>query len=320
MSMASQTPLEVAPRKPGPTADGHRAAEPHKRRRRSDGRAAAVFLAPTLGGFTIFTLVPIVGSLLVALTIWPLAGTPTFAGVDNFLKLFKDPAFMKAIVNTLIFVVAYVPLNLVISIGIAAWISPRIYGGNLYRVLLFIPVVTPMVANAAVWQAMLIPNGVLDGILMTLFKVHAPNFLGDTRYAMASVVVMSLWQGFGYNLLIFTSALQAVPESVLEAAEIDGARGARRFFAIKIPMISPSIFFAATMTIITSFQVFAQPYVLTNGGPANATTTMVMYLYQQGFQFFNLGYAAAIGVVLFAMILAVSGVVFLLQRRLVHYE
>lgn len=302
------------------TSDLAGATRPTLRRTRGDARAASLFLAPTLGGFSLFTLLPIVGSMLVALTVWPLAGTPTFVGLGNFIKLFQDQAFLTSVIITLIFVVAYVPLNLVVSLAIAAWISPRIKGGNIYRLLFFIPVVTPMVANAAVWQILLIPGGALDSLSLTLFGTHAPNFLGQPASALAAVVAMSLWQGFGYNLIIFTSALRGVSENVLDASMIDGAGGARRFFSIKLPMISPSIFFASTMTLITSFQVFAQPYVLTSGGPDSATTTMVMYLYRQGFQYFNLGYASAIGIVLFLVILAISGVVFLLQKRWVHYD
>lgn len=292
-----------------------------RRRRRGDGLAAAGFLGPSLGGFAIFTAFPIIASIAVAFTVWPLAGTPTFTGIDNFVQLLtNDPAFLKTIVNTLVFVVAYVPVNLAFSMAIAAWISPRIRGANVYRVLLFVPVVTPMVANAAVWQIMLIPNGLIDGVWRSLFGVAAPNFLGDTSTAMISVVVMSLWQGFGYNLLIFSSSLQAVPETLMDSASIDGAGPIRRFFSIKIPLMSPSIFFAATMTLITSFQVFAQPFVLTNGGPDSSTTTMVMYLYRTGFQYFNLGLASAVGVILFVMILAVTGLMFLAQKKWVHYE
>lgn len=292
-----------------------------RRRRHGDGRIAALFMAPTLGGFAIFTLFPIAASIAVAFTMWPLAGSPTFVGIDNFVKLFtNDPAFLGTMVNTLIFVVAYVPLNLVLSLALAAWISPQIRGGAGYRVILFIPVVTPMVANAAVWQIMLVPNGVIDGFWFSTFGVHAPNFIGSTNTAMLSVVVMSLWQGFGYNLLVFTAALRSVPPSLIDSAAIDGAGTWRRFFSIKIPTISPWIFFATTLTLITSFQVFAQPFVLTGGGPSNSTSTMVMYLYRTGFQFFNLGYASAIGVVLLVMILVVTGIVFLAQKKWVHYD
>jgi multiple sugar transport system permease protein len=137
---------------------------------------------------------------------------------------------------------------------------------------------------------------------------------------MAVVVLLSLWQGLGYNLMVFVSALEAVPENMLEAASIDGASIVQQFFQIKVPMISPAIFFGATMTIITSFQVFVQPFVLTAGGPGNSTSTLVMYLYRSGFLFHKLGYASAIGVCLFLIILAVTGIVFLAQKRLVHYE
>jgi multiple sugar transport system permease protein len=298
-----------------------RRGEARVRRRRGDGRAAAAFLAPSVGGFTIFTLVPINGSLGVAFTVWPLIGSPTFTGFDNFVKLLTDdPLFLQTVANTLVFTAAYVPLNIALSLAMAAWISPRIKGRNHYRVLFFIPVVTPMVANAAVWQLMLMPNGMVDSIWQTVFGMHAPNFLGSTTFAMASVVVMSLWQGFGYNLLVFASAIEGVPENLLEAARIDGAGTARQFFRIKLPLISPALFFATIMTVIASFQVFAQPFVLTNGGPSNSTTTMVMYLYRNGFQLYNLGYAAAVGVLLFLLILLVSAILFSAQKKLVHYE
>lgn len=291
------------------------------RRRHGDGRTAAGFLAPSLGGFAIFTLVPIVASFVVAFTVWPTGGVPTAAGFSNFVKLLtNDPNFMQSLKNTLIFVFAYVPLNLVLALALATWISPRIRGQNAYRVLLFIPVVTPMVANAAVWQLMLVPSGVIDGVWFSVFGAHAPNFLGSPTYAMAAVVVMSLWQGLGYNLMVFISALEAVPESMLEAASLDGASTVQQFFRIKVPMISPAIFFGATMTVITSFQVFVQPFVLTAGGPGNSTSTLVMYLYRSGFLFHNLGYASAIGVCLFLIILVVTGVVFGAQKKLVHYE
>jgi multiple sugar transport system permease protein len=293
--------------------------EPRRKKpiRQRDSFAAAFFLAPSLGGFALFVLVPIVGAILVAFTVWPTAGTATWAGFDNFVQLFtKDTIFHQA----LVFVCAYVPLNIVMSLLIAVWISRHIKGRNIYRLLLFIPVVTPMIANAAIWRIMLVPNGLIDSTWVSLFGTHAPNFLGDANTALGAVVVMSLWQGFGYNLMVFASALEAVPENLTEAAAIDGAGSVRQFFSIKLPMISPAIFFGATMTVITSFQVFAQAWVLTGGGPAFSTTTMVMWLYQQGFQYHNLGYASAIGVILFVAILAVSGIVFGVQKKVVHYE
>lgn len=292
-----------------------------RRRGRGDAVAAAGFLAPTLGGFAVFTLLPIVGSLVIAFTVWTLGGEPSFAGISNFVTLLTDdPKFLKAVWTTLLFVVVYVPLNLVLSLGLAVWISPRIRRRNLYRVLFFLPVVTPVVANAAIWQLMLMPNGVIDSTFLSLFGTHAPNFLGTTEWALPAVIVLSLWMGFGYNLLVFSTALDSVPESLLDAARMDGASATRLFLSVKLPVISPAVFFGATMTIITSFQVFAQPMVLTGGGPANSTSTMVMFLYREGFQFYNLGYSSAVALILFIMIMIVTGVGFLLQRRWVHYD
>lgn len=295
-------------------------APPPQRKKRGDAGTATLFLGPTLGGFALFTLFPIVAALLVAFTNWPLMGSPEFNGVDNFVKLFNDAGFIRAVQNTLLFVIVYLPLNLTLSLALAAWISPRIRGASAYRVLLFIPVVTPMVANAAAWTMMLIPNGVIDGFWYSTFGAHAPNFLGTPATSMLSVLVLSLWQGLGYNMLIFTAALQSVPTSMLDSASIDGAGTARKFFSIKLPVISPWIFFASTLTLISSFQVFTQPFVLTGGGPGNSSTTIVMFVYRQGFQFFNLGYAAAGGLLLLIMIFIVTGITFLVQKKWVHYD
>jgi multiple sugar transport system permease protein len=298
-------------------------AVPRRRKpfRNRDSFAAIFFLAPSLGGFALFVLIPIVGSILIAFTVWPLAGVAHWTGFDNFVTLFtKDQIFVQAVYNTLFFVLTYVPINIVLSLSLAAWISPRVKGRNVYRFLLFVPVVTPMIANAAIWRIMLVPDGLIDSVSKTVTGVGAPNYLGLTSTAMITIVIMSLWQGFGYNLMVFAAALEAVPENLTEAAALDGAGSIRQFFSIKLPMISPAVFFGTTMTIITSFQVFAQAYILTGGGPSFSTQTLVMTLYQDGFQYHNLGYASAIGVLLFGGILLVSGLVFASQKKLVHYE
>jgi multiple sugar transport system permease protein len=161
---------------------------------------------------------------------------------------------------------------------------------------------------------------VIDQTVQTLFGVPAPNFLGDTRWAMAAVILMSVWQGFGYNMLVFSAGLDAIPQSIQEAAAIDGAGPLRRFWSITLPMLSPSMFFAMIMTLITSFQVFVQPYVLTRGGPGVTTETMVLNLYRQGFEQFDLGTASTIGWFLFMIIMLVTALQFLGQKRWVHYD
>jgi multiple sugar transport system permease protein len=219
-----------------------------------------------------------------------------------------------------VFVVLYVPLNLVVSLGLAAWLSPRIKGRHIFRVMFFIPSITPVVANVVVWRMLYQPGGFIDGVTQSAAGVPAPNFLGDEKWAMVAIVVMSVWQGFGYNMLVFSAALDAVPENLTEAAAIDGANAWTIFWRIKLKLISPSIFFATMMTLITSFQVFAQPFILTKGGPGSATSTIVLYIYNQGFQFHQLGLASAAAWILFVIILGVTAVQFLGQKKWVHYD
>ncbi|WP_212612667.1 carbohydrate ABC transporter permease [Pseudonocardia hierapolitana] len=296
------------------------AAEPGGGVHRGDGRAALGFLAPSTSGFLLFTLIPLVGSLAISFFAWPVLGRRRFVGLENFVELLSDPIFHRVMLNTLVFVVVYVPLNIVVSLGLALWISPRIRGRGLYRLLFFIPTVTPMIANALVWRLLYQPGGAIDQAFQAVLGTPAPNFLGDNRWAMAAVILMSVWQGFGYNMLVFSAGLDAIPQSLHEAASIDGAGPLRRFWSVTLPMLSPSMFFAMIMTLITSFQVFVQPYALTAGGPGVATETMVLHLYREGFVQFDLGTASTIGWFLFMIIMLVTALQFLGQKRWVHYD
>lgn len=294
---------------------------PVRRGSGGDTGAALAFLSPSLLGLLAFTIVPIAGSVVMAFFDWPVFGEREFTGFSNFTDLVtEDPVFRRVLLNTVLFVVCYLPLNIVVSLGLAVWISPRIRGRGLYRVLFFLPAVTPMVANAVVWALMLTPRGVIDSMWRSLTGSAAPNFLGSPVWAMTAVVLMSVWQGFGYNMLIFSAALDGVPDSLVEAATIDGAGPVRRFWSVVLPMLSPAVFFAVIMTLITSFQVFIQPYVLTGGGPGVSTQTLVGYLYNTGFEQFRMGAAAAIAWVLFAIIMIVTALQFIGQRKWVHYD
>jgi multiple sugar transport system permease protein len=305
---------------PVDVADVAAAAPPRGRARRGEGRVAGGFLAPSMLGLLAFTAFPIVASLLLGFFDWPVIGDHTFIGLKNYENLLTSSEFKTALINTFVFVILYVPLNIVISLSLAVWISPRVRPRGLYRTIFFIPVVTPVVANAAIFSLILAPNGLIDSLMQTWFGVQAPNFLGSKTWAMPCVVLLSLWQGFGYNMLVFSAALDNVPTSLTEAATIDGAGASARFFRIVLPLITPSIFFAVVLTLISSFQVFTQAYVLTGGGPGNATTTMVVYLYEQGFQFYKLGLASAIAWVLFLIILIITVFQFIGQKRWVHYD
>jgi multiple sugar transport system permease protein len=289
-------------------------------RRRGDGRNAAFFATPSMIGLALFTIFPIVMSLVIAFFRWPAVGTREFAGLGNFTSLFQDAVFRRTLFNTLLFVVLYLPINLVVSVGLAVWISPRITGRRLLRVVFFLPVVTPMVANAIVWRLIYQPDGLIDGTLRSVTGTHAPNFLGERGWAMLAVVAMSVWQGFGYNMLVFSAALDAIPQQITDAAQLDGAGPWRLFFRVTLPMISPSLFFATTMTLITSFQVFTQPFLLTGGGPGVETETLMMFVYNQGFSIYQFGLASAAAWILFVLILGVTAAQFAGQRRWVNYD
>ena len=290
------------------------------RKKRGDGKAATGFLAPSMLGLLAFTAFPIVASLIIGFYNWPVIGGHTFTGLKNYQTLLTSKEFHTSILNTFVFVLLYLPVNIVISLGLAVWISSKIKLRGLYRTVFFIPAVTPVVANAAIFSLILSPNGLIDSLMQTWFGVQAPNFLGSKTWAMSAVVLLSIWQGFGYNMLVFSASLDAVPASLTEAAAIDGAGTVARFFRIILPLMTPSIFFAVVLTLISSFQVFTQAYVLTGGGPGNATTTMVVYLYEQGFQFYKLGLASAVAWVLFVIILMITIFQFIGQKRWVHYD
>ena len=288
---------------------------------RAEARQALGFASPALVGLALFTIVPVGLSIVMSVYDWPTFGDRTFSGVDNYAKLFtSSPDFWPALRNSAVYTLLYVPLSIALSLALAIGLGPRIRGRGALRVLFFIPVVVPMVANVLVWKMMLQPQGLFNGLAQSWFGITLPNFLADPSWAMIMVVAMSVWQGLGYNMLIFSAALEQLPESVLEAAGIDGARGLRLVWSVMIPMISPSIFFATIMTMITALQVFAQPQLLTGGGPGNATKPLVMFIWEQGFTFGDLGLAAAAAWILFAIIILITGMQFAAQRKWVHYE
>ncbi|GGO67128.1 sugar ABC transporter permease [Microbacterium nanhaiense] len=291
------------------------------RMQKVEARQALGFITPALAGLALFTIAPVVLSVIMSLFDWPAWGERTFVGFGNYIALATEhPGFWPALRNSAVFALLYLPLNLIISLGLALLLSPRIRGRGFFRILFFIPVVTPMVANVLVWKLLLQPNGLFNGISTTWFGVQLPSFLTDPQWAMVMVVIMSVWQGMGYNMLIFSAALEQLPESVIEAARIDGARGFKMLCRITLPLISPSVFFAGVMTMISSLQVFAQPQLLTGGGPGNATIPLVMFIYNQGFKFQEMGLAAAAGWILFAIIIGLTAVQFSAQKKWVHYE
>lgn len=282
---------------------------------------AYLFLAPNILGFLFFTLFSLVAAFGLSFFRWSLLTAPEFNGIGNYIQLFTvDPVFHQVLLNTLYFVFGYVPLNIVISLGVAVWLSGPIRAKNIFRIIMFIPVMTPGVAVALVWLLMYDPSGIINATLLALFHIHGPNWLASSTWAMPAVILMSLWYGFGYNMLVFSAGLQSIPQHLYEAAAIDGAKRWHRFWSITLPLLSPSIFFGLVLTLITSFQVFDQVYILTGGGPGIDTTTLVLYTYQNGFVYYHMGYAATVSSVLFVLIMLVTIGQFLLQKKWVYYE
>jgi multiple sugar transport system permease protein len=292
------------------------------RKSRSDARAAFAFLLPNGVGFLVFTVAPVVASLVISFYSWPLTGTNHFVGLANYHTLFaKDETFRAALVNTLYFVAAYVPLNVIVSLGLAVWLRGYSRGKRILRVVFFVPVLTPLVADSVVWSLLYTNrSGLIDSTIHGLFGAQGPNWLSAPQWAMPAIIIMSVWQGFGYNMLLFTAGIHAVPEMYYDAARVDGASRWRMFRSVTLPLISPSLYFGIVLTVITSFQVFIQAYVLTAGGPGTSSTTLVFWLFQKAFDDYALGYASAIAWVLFAIVIIFTIVQMRLQRRWVHYE
>lgn len=287
----------------------------------SESRWAWVFLAPTLIGLAVLSAGPIIAALGISLTKWDLLTTPKFVGLDNFATLLSDHRFLVALRNTAFYTATSVPLGLVLGLGLALALNQRLRGISWIRTAYFLPVVTSTVAISLVWSWIYSPDhGPLNGVLEFL-GLPAQKWIADPFWAMPAIVVMSVWQGLGTTVIIFLAGLQAIPEDYYDAASVDGAGPRARFRHVTLPLLTPSIFFTGILALIDSFLVFDQVYVLARPGkPFDATVTLVYTIYENGFQNFKMGYAAAGAWVLFVIVAVLAAVYFRLQNRWVHYQ
>ncbi|MFD8383449.1 carbohydrate ABC transporter permease [Streptomyces sp. NPDC059679] len=293
---------------------------PRPRWRRSEAFAAWLFLLPSLIGFLVFTAGPVIAAGVISLLDWNLFSPPSFAGLDNFTRLGPDATFWSAFGNTLYFTFASVPLTLLVSLALALLLNQGLRRIAVFRSLLLLPYATITVAVAFVWVWLYIPTDGLVNAVLGVVGIDGPAWLISDDWAMPALIVMSVWKSFGFGMVIFLAGLQAIPQQLYEAARVDGATPWRTFRSVTLPLLSPAMFFVVVTSIINSFQVFDQALVMTDGGPGSRTTTLVMYIYQTGFQNYEQGYAAAQSIVLFAFIAVVTAMQFLLQRGLVHYD
>jgi multiple sugar transport system permease protein len=295
--------------KPGPVSVPHEA------------RAAVWLLAPGLLVIGLFFLLPIAASFLLSFTdfdIYAIADTANIrlAGLANYAALVRDPLFWIAMRNTFYFVLVGGPLTIGVALAVALLLQSRLARWKgLFRTIFFAPYVTTLVAVAIVFRYVYHPRfGLLDRAL-GLLGISPIDWLGDPRWAMPAIILLAAWKNFGYAMILFIAGLQAIPESLYEAAKLDGAGAWATFRRITLPLLSPTFLFLGVMTTIGYFQFFAEPYVMTAGGPLNATLSVGLLMYKQGFRWWNMGYAAAISFVIFLVILAATSIQFAFARR-----
>lgn len=284
-------------------------------------RAAYLFLAPALIPIFVFFFVPALAAFVLSFTdfdIYSLSNIEyaRFVGLRNYLQLLKDPLFWKAMANTFYYVLVGGPLSIAASLGTALLLNSKLIRfKGFFRTVYFAPVVTTLVAVAVVWRFLYHPRFGLLNYSLSFLGIGPIDWLGDPVWAMPAIILMSGWKGFGYNMIIFVAGLQNIPNELYEAAHIDGANAWQQFKSITLPMLAPTTVFVSIIAMIGNFQLFTEPYVMTQGGPVNSTLSIVLLMYQQGFRWWNLGYSAAIAFVLFGVILMGSLLQGWLQKR-----
>ena len=283
--------------------------------------AAWIFLAPAMTAIAVFFVVPVVSALVMSFTdfdIYALGNLSyvRYVGFLNYVRIFETPLFWTALKNTFYFVLVGGPLSVAVSLGMALMVSSKLAKFKpFFRTVYFLPVVTNLVAVSVVWRYLYHPAHGLLNQALSWFGVMPIDWLGNPYAAMPAIIIMAVWKNFGYNMLIFIAGLQNIPDDLYEASHIDGANAWQQFVHVTLPMLAPTTVFVVMMTIIGYFQLFAEPYVMTQGGPMNSTMSIVLLMYEQGFRWWNMGFAAAIAFVLFAVILVFTLIQMMIQRR-----
>ncbi len=278
------------------------------------------FLAPALGSIFIFFFIPVIAAFIISFTdfdIYTLGDLSTlrFIGFDNYAKLLNDELFWTALQNTFYFVVVAGPLSIAVSLSAALLLNSKLTKfKSLFRLAYFLPVVTTLVAVAIVWRFIYHPNFGILNFFLGMFGINPIDWLGDPFWAMPSIIILAVWKNFGYNMIIFIAGLQNIPDELYEAADIEGASAFQKFIHITLPMLAPTTIFVSIITMIGYFQLFAEPYVMTQGGPLNKTLSIVQYMYQEGFRWWNMGYSASIAFILFIIIFIGTLLQFRIQK------
>ena len=272
---------------------------------------AASFLAPSLLGLILFSAVPVVFSMFISLTDWNYVngiGNWNFVWFENFKKLWSDEWFRASLRNTFVYTVVTVPIGLFLAVVIAVLIdqfcAKKLAG--MLRVTMYMPKICNIVASAAVWTMLYSTYGPFTQLMKALGWTDPPRFLASYTWALPAVMLMSIWQGLGYHVFLYSASLTSLPKDIYEAADLDGVNGIQRFFYITLPQLKPTTFFLTVTGIISSFKVFGSISVMTHGGPGSSTYTLVYYIYKSAFTYYEMGYASAVAMVLFAILLCVT--------------
>ncbi|TDE41513.1 sugar ABC transporter permease [Nonomuraea mesophila] len=280
------------------------------RHRLRDPVTGLLFVLPVLVLFLIFRIFPSLGAAGMSLTNWNIGGEWDIIGVDNYARLLDDVNFWLSLRVTLVYSAVYVPLTMLVALGTALLLNQVVFMRGLFRGMLFLPYVTSFVLAGIIWRWIYEYNGLINGLLAKA-DLGPVAFLEQSGVVLPALAVVAVWKGFGYSMLILLAGLKAIPSSYLEAATVDGAGAWQRFRRVTLPLLKPTIFFVMVIETISAFQTFDTVYVMTGGGPARATYTLIYGIYDHGFRSFDFGYAATWGMVLFAVVLVVS----LIQRR-----
>lgn len=288
--------------------------------RRRDRRWGYVFVAPQLLGMAVFVILPFAASLVLAFAEWDGLSDLEWVGLQNFAEQLTDPLLGRAILNTLLIALITVPIGLALAVVVAVALE-KLRTRTLYLILFFAPVVTSTVAVAMIWQQMFRADGLLSTTIAKVFGVTPPDWLQDPKLALLAVCIVTIWSSMGLNVVIFLAGLQNISPSVIEAARIDGAGAWRLFTAIRLPLLSPIVFFSSVIAFISSLQTFDTVYVLVSGGgPDNATRTIVYHIFDLGFGRFEFGPSSAASVILLVLTLVITAIQFGAQKKFVHYE
>lgn len=277
--------------------------------KKKDALTGWLFVSPALIGFSIFTFGSIIYSFYLSLTDYNLMTKPKFVGLENYIRAFtKDDYFYKYFGNTLYFVVFLVPIVLIISLLLALLINKKAGKlSNAYRVALFLPSITSTIAVSMVWLWIFNPDmGIINNFLISIGFSNPPMWLNSAESSKMALIIMRVWQMSGYYMLMFLAGLQTIPESLYESSEVDGANGIQKFFKITVPMLSNTTFVVIILLVIEAFNMFESIFIMTGGGPLGSTSTIMYYIYEQGFGNYNMGYASAIAWIFFAVIMVIT--------------